>query len=1223
MNSPFKFLDSYTKEDKDIFFGRDKEIEELYSKVFESKLILVYGASGTGKSSLINCGLANKFEDSDWLPVNVRRGNNINSSLAQNIQSLAITPVKSNGSLNKSIQSLYLDHFKPVYFIFDQFEELFIFGTTEERAEFITSIKDILEEEIQCRFIFVLRGEYLENIAEFENVIPDFFENRTRIEKMTRTGAIDCITGPCGVHNIEVEEGFAPKLLEKLSPDKAEIELTYLQVFLDKLYKEYVTRDSSRGKKKDASRFTLKMLTDLGRIGDVLSDFLEEQISILPDSETGLTILKAFVSLQGTKKQIGIEEIKEFSQTLGKDIPGETIESNIHQFVDLRILRDKDDNDKYELRHDSLAKVIYEKISNVEKNILEIWQFILNSFNEYKKRGVLLSEDNIKYIQLYETDLLLSTELKGFIQKSKKSVAKKRKSRMLIILFSFFISILLVLTGIAYYNSEHLKRKILKIAKSNSIATKAYMTLNEDPTLAYRLAEAAYRIEPTPLANQVLMSAYGHLPFYGKFSAHNAWVKVAKFSPDGKFIVSASGDNTAIVWNIDGTIKAKLIGHTDELCFDHPDGINFSPDSKLIVTTSLDGTARLWDVNGKCLHVFKGHQGLIVTAYIKVVERKIRILTACTDGNAALWDIDGNIFSYYLHNNPQGNYYGLSMALFTPENDIITLDDGGYANVFDISGNSKLIVKMHDRAILDAAVTEDSKYLFTAGNDNKIGRLDLANSQVLLFEGHSSFVNSIDIDTDRKMFVSASKDNTIRIWDFNGENVNVLEGHKAMVWNVDISPCKKYIVSSSDDGTAKLWNWDGVELMNLKGHRSQVLSAKFSSDSKFVITSSGDKTINVWNIEPDEYSILRGHQAYVVDAQFSPDGNNILTTGWDYTARIWSRHGKQLQTLKHNSHYVVNSATFLPNSKYIISNSRSDTIIYLWSIDGKLENTISTVGNVSQIQLLPDSKHLLVSSFYLDGVTNLINMEGEVLQEFKNIMNFKLSPSSKYLLTENVKSNSYDDYKVRLWSQVSSDVRYEEVLTLNIDSNDINSFDFSRDENLILASTSDSVVRIWNIKGNSLTQIKDSLISISNPRFANNNKYVVGIINGLNQIRIWEINGKLIATLTGHSDQINNFSISHDDQFIATCSNDFTTRLWNMQGKELQVYTNHNAAVYKVSFSNDDKYILTASDDHTVGLMPLFVNDIINKVNSDHVRGNVWQLSNSDKEVYGIIERQN
>jgi len=132
MNSPFKFLDSYTKEDRDIFFGRTREIEELYQRVFESKLLLVYGISGTGKSSLIHCGLANKFQETDWLPLIIRRGGNIIRSMANAISAVSITTLDTNITtpvqFRKGVRSLYLDHYRPVFFIFDQFEELFIFG---------------------------------------------------------------------------------------------------------------------------------------------------------------------------------------------------------------------------------------------------------------------------------------------------------------------------------------------------------------------------------------------------------------------------------------------------------------------------------------------------------------------------------------------------------------------------------------------------------------------------------------------------------------------------------------------------------------------------------------------------------------------------------------------------------------------------------------------------------------------------------------------------------------------------------------------------------------------------------------------------------------------------------------------------------------------------------------------------------------------------------------
>src|SRR3954452_2180372 len=78
---PFKFLDAYSREDTGIFFGRDEEIDALYEMIFQSSILLIYGASGTGKTSLIQCGLASKFQSHDWLALTIRRGNNINIAL--------------------------------------------------------------------------------------------------------------------------------------------------------------------------------------------------------------------------------------------------------------------------------------------------------------------------------------------------------------------------------------------------------------------------------------------------------------------------------------------------------------------------------------------------------------------------------------------------------------------------------------------------------------------------------------------------------------------------------------------------------------------------------------------------------------------------------------------------------------------------------------------------------------------------------------------------------------------------------------------------------------------------------------------------------------------------------------------------------------------------------------------------------------------------------------
>ncbi|MBA7555505.1 hypothetical protein ES705_48169 [subsurface metagenome] len=90
---------------------------------------------------------------------------------------------------------------------------------------------------MQCRFIFSIREEYLAGVTEFERLIPEFLANRMRIEKMTSKNAIQVIEGPCKVHTIEVEEGFPEALLQKLNPGSNEVELTYLQVFLDRTFR--------------------------------------------------------------------------------------------------------------------------------------------------------------------------------------------------------------------------------------------------------------------------------------------------------------------------------------------------------------------------------------------------------------------------------------------------------------------------------------------------------------------------------------------------------------------------------------------------------------------------------------------------------------------------------------------------------------------------------------------------------------------------------------------------------------------------------------------------------------------------------------------------------------------------------------------------------------------------------------------------------------------------
>lgn len=354
IKSPFKFLDAYTKEDKDIFFGREAETDELYDRVFETNLVLLYGASGTGKTSIILCGLGNRFDNSDWMPMFIRREDHILHALNTEILDKSVKKLDVGLPLKKRIRSLYLDYFKPIYLIFDQFEELFILGSKEEQTDFFKMIKGLLDESLQCKILISMREEYIAYLSDFEKVIPELFDNRQRIEKMSATVIKDVIVNTTEAFDIEIkeEEETVEMIIENLRDKREGIDLANLQVYLDRLYKQDVVRADEEKEEGDGERdyvvFDPELVKLTGELEDVLSAFLDEQIDVIEIEleEQGvkkrgipMDVLFALVTDNGTKQSMTVKLIKE-SLSKRKKIDPKYIDYCIERFKQMRILRE-------------------------------------------------------------------------------------------------------------------------------------------------------------------------------------------------------------------------------------------------------------------------------------------------------------------------------------------------------------------------------------------------------------------------------------------------------------------------------------------------------------------------------------------------------------------------------------------------------------------------------------------------------------------------------------------------------------------------------------------------------------------------------------------------------------------------------------------------------------------------------------------------------------------
>src|SRR5579872_4003980 len=118
------------------------------------------------------------------------------------------------------------------------------------------------------------------------------------------------------------------------------------------------------------------------------------------------------------------------------------------------------------------------------------------------------------------------------------------------------------------------------------------------------------------------------LPF-----GHTMSVNSAAFSPNGKWIVTASSDHTAKIWDVTtGQLVTDLRGHNNEIT-----SATFSPNGKWVVTTSQDSTARVWDaVTGQLVSELKGHTSFVDHAVFSS-DGKL-VLTTSQDSTVKIWN---------------------------------------------------------------------------------------------------------------------------------------------------------------------------------------------------------------------------------------------------------------------------------------------------------------------------------------------------------------------------------------------------------------------------------------------------------------------------------------------------------------------------------------------------------------------------------------------------------
>ena len=290
--NPWPGLRAFTENDHDFFFGRERETAELLDLVQRCTVIVLYGQSGLGKTSMLQAGLFPGLKGLDFLPLRVRFDHSdeapelaqqIKNELAAHLDRMQIAGPRPGPkeTLWEFFHRRDLDFWGPrnrlltPVVVFDQFEEVFTLGQRSEQtgarvARFAQELEAVLEhrppqavrERLDAnpdealhydlhsegvKFIVSLREDFLADLDPWRARMPSLLPNRFRLERMTGAQALDVVQrGGRDLVDAEVAHGIVDFVSKSQrahsvrSMEQRDVEPALLSVVCDELNRRRV-----------------------------------------------------------------------------------------------------------------------------------------------------------------------------------------------------------------------------------------------------------------------------------------------------------------------------------------------------------------------------------------------------------------------------------------------------------------------------------------------------------------------------------------------------------------------------------------------------------------------------------------------------------------------------------------------------------------------------------------------------------------------------------------------------------------------------------------------------------------------------------------------------------------------------------------------------------------------------------------------------------------------
>lgn len=1205
---PYKGLDVFEEEDAELFFGREKLVDDLVSRVKDSRTMFVTGPSGSGKSSLVRAGLLHalkqgKIKGSErWLYATMKPGRDPFESLASVFSRLK-SPELGN-YFRKNIDQVQIIHEcaesaltenknqRLVLFI-DQFEEAFTqIIKEEERVDFLNLITQAATvQNSRLIILFSMRSDFVSNCATYPQLNTLLNQQFVQIGAMQPEELVNAIAQPALRVGLRIDPDLIAQIINEMKSEPGALPL--MQFALKDLF-------DSQQEKNGVIALSLDDYLQRGGIHKALERHADISFSKLSRTEQELarSIFSGLVEIGrgtlDTKRTAMLDEL----------IPANTkvadIEVVIQKLADARLITTGEQAglDTVTISHEKLidAWPWLKKLVNENRDVIALQNVIsadakeweeLDHDNSYLYTGARLAtaQEKIKNLLLNENSLAYLKAGLAFQNKEQQEREKRLRWTMLALITAAIIFLALGSFGLVKSNeataqaneaatAQAKAEEQANIAIAQQVASQAkslFTDKNTEQTTAMLLAIQSVSMFPTSDAIEILYSnKQAELIFSIPF---DDTVSLTAFSPDGKYIVAGGRDKIIHVWEVSGRKEIAQMNHNANIS-----SLEFSPDGKYIV--SGGGIAiRVWEtLTGKEITHMIHNASVSSVAFSP--DGKYVVSSGGT--SVKIWDSTNGkqISQTFIYNLVQS-------ASFSPNGKYVAFVEGKTTHIMDVQSEEEITSMVHDGTVNSISFSPDSKFVVVGSSDDIVRVWVVATGTEVYSMRHEGSVNSVAFSLNGKYIVSGSSDTTIRVLEAtSGQEISRMK-HEAKVDIVAFSSDGKYVVSGSWDNTARVWEVETGREVSRMLHKGIVRSVFFSPDGNYII-SGGATTSLVWKVFGSEIS------GFSVDSNFnkiafSPNEKYMASTSDDKVIRIWDINtGNEITRMEHNA--LVNSIAYSSTGKYLVSGSDDSTARVWNALTGKQiafmthynPGEVSSDGvEVNTVAFSPDGSYIVSGSN--DGTARVWDVTtGKEIARYEHgfgVTTAVFSPDGKHIVSGS------DDGKAHVWdAETGKEIaRYEHGFGVS----KVTSAIFSPDGKYIISGGTYGIAPIWEAAtGNEVFRMTHRF-SANSIAFSSSGNYVASAgcekqdINLLclkSNVLIWDVYQRKEISRIAFEGEVNSIAFSPNEEYLISGSNDGLARVWKVVTGQEVTQTSHGAAVNFVAFSNDGKFAVSGSN---------------------------------------------